>query len=296
MHSASKRAFTLIELLVVIAIIAILAAVLFPVFAQAKSSAKAAASISNCKQTALAALIYSGDFDDLAMLSQSYSLTQDNPYSRDVAGNWITIWTGLIQPYMKSLDLTGDPAGPRWRIRTERNWPAIASQANMPGFGYNSNLFSPLPVDPYPPVAYKPISLTSVARPAESVFFTSSMVQYVDSNFGFYWALGTPIGWISWGNVDAPASGNPFTNWNGGGWGNNYNWTTLIETKPGDENGSRSGGVSMRVMRQGVFSFADGHTKRMSLNRAAVGTNWTPDIDNYSVSVIDEDRYLWDDK
>jgi len=60
-----RRAFTLIELLVVIAIIAILAAILFPVFAQAKLSAKKAASLSNLKQVGLADDIYVNDFDDL---------------------------------------------------------------------------------------------------------------------------------------------------------------------------------------------------------------------------------------
>lgn len=59
-----KRAFTLIELLVVIAIIAILAAILFPVFAQAKTAAKKTSAISNQKQLGTAIQIYMGDFDD----------------------------------------------------------------------------------------------------------------------------------------------------------------------------------------------------------------------------------------
>jgi prepilin-type N-terminal cleavage/methylation domain-containing protein/prepilin-type processing-associated H-X9-DG protein len=59
------KAFTLIELLVVMAIIAILAAILFPVFAQAKLAAKKAVSLSNMKQTALADQIYGNDYDDL---------------------------------------------------------------------------------------------------------------------------------------------------------------------------------------------------------------------------------------
>jgi prepilin-type N-terminal cleavage/methylation domain-containing protein/prepilin-type processing-associated H-X9-DG protein len=60
-----KKAFTLIELLVVIAIIAILAAILFPVFAQAREKARAVACISNLKQLGTAAMMYAQDFDEV---------------------------------------------------------------------------------------------------------------------------------------------------------------------------------------------------------------------------------------
>jgi prepilin-type N-terminal cleavage/methylation domain-containing protein len=64
MNKTTKNAFTLIELLVVIAIIAILAAILFPVFAQAKLAAKKAVAISNMKQMVLGSVMYANDYDD----------------------------------------------------------------------------------------------------------------------------------------------------------------------------------------------------------------------------------------
>src|SRR6266581_8496416 len=60
----SRRGFTLIELLVVIAIIAILAAILFPVFAQARESARQTTCLSNLKQIALAGMMYAQDYDE----------------------------------------------------------------------------------------------------------------------------------------------------------------------------------------------------------------------------------------
>src|SRR5262249_4483117 len=59
-----NRGFTLIELLVVIAIIAILAAILFPVFAQAREKARQATCLSNCKQIGLASNMYVQDYDE----------------------------------------------------------------------------------------------------------------------------------------------------------------------------------------------------------------------------------------
>ena len=64
MFQSNRRAFTLIELLVVIAIIAILAAILFPVFAQARAQARKAVCLSNQKQIITAVLMYAQDYDE----------------------------------------------------------------------------------------------------------------------------------------------------------------------------------------------------------------------------------------
>ena len=115
----TKRAFTLIELLVVIAIIAILAAILFPVFAQAKLAAKKASDLSNLKQQATSAIMYQADNDDVSVAQ-----------FRD-AGGWLywfagsgknlgfmdptegNNWSRETMPYMKNLDIFMNPAAPR---------------------------------------------------------------------------------------------------------------------------------------------------------------------------------------
>src|SRR5205809_5026895 len=65
MGRTRRRAFTLIELLVVIAIIAILAAILFPVFAQAREKARQTSCTSNCKQLVTGIMMYAQDHDEM---------------------------------------------------------------------------------------------------------------------------------------------------------------------------------------------------------------------------------------
>jgi prepilin-type N-terminal cleavage/methylation domain-containing protein len=101
-----NRAFTLIELLVVIAIIAILAAILFPVFAQAKSAAKKTSDLSNVKQLGLSILIYSGDNDDI--LPSAYFHRAFNPALGGTVGGY-EHWSGMVQPYVKSVDMFVSP-------------------------------------------------------------------------------------------------------------------------------------------------------------------------------------------
>jgi prepilin-type N-terminal cleavage/methylation domain-containing protein/prepilin-type processing-associated H-X9-DG protein len=92
-----RKAFTLIELLVVIAIIAILAAILFPVFAQAKAAAKRTSDLSNVKQIALGMFMYSGDADDRGPLIRIHTL--DSGWFQNAKA---LSWKDLVLPYIKS--------------------------------------------------------------------------------------------------------------------------------------------------------------------------------------------------
>src|SRR5438132_8381844 len=101
--TAARPAFTLIELLVVIAIIAILAAILFPVFAQAREKARQASCLSNLKQIGLGVMMYAQDYDE-AYPSASLQGDKNGVTSWEAAGSGRNI-KELILPYTKNLDI-----------------------------------------------------------------------------------------------------------------------------------------------------------------------------------------------
>jgi prepilin-type N-terminal cleavage/methylation domain-containing protein/prepilin-type processing-associated H-X9-DG protein len=92
-----SNGFTLIELLVVIAIIAILAAILFPVFAQARSKARQASCLSNMKQIILADMQYTQDNDEIHSFAFGFSPGDNQPSN--------SAWTVSLYPYTKSYGI-----------------------------------------------------------------------------------------------------------------------------------------------------------------------------------------------
>jgi prepilin-type N-terminal cleavage/methylation domain-containing protein/prepilin-type processing-associated H-X9-DG protein len=97
-----RTGFTLIELLVVIAIIAILAAILFPVFAQAREKARATTCLSNLKQVGLGLTLYTQDYDDTLPIH-----TDSQNFMRPTAP---PNYARLIQPYVKTTALYECPS------------------------------------------------------------------------------------------------------------------------------------------------------------------------------------------
>jgi prepilin-type N-terminal cleavage/methylation domain-containing protein len=134
-----KKAFTLIELLVVIAIIAILAAILFPVFAQAKEAAKKTATLSQYKQVGTGATIYLADSDDTFPLAFAFNTTTNTWRYGSYAASPVG-WTSsggrnaeprkseeqnyvlnAIQPYVKNYQMYKAEGAPTINIGTSAN-------------------------------------------------------------------------------------------------------------------------------------------------------------------------------
>jgi len=171
-----RRAFTLIELLVVIAIIAILAAILFPVFAQARAKARQAACLSNTKQLGLALNMYVQDYDETLPAE-----TFDYNYVDDTKGIWY-----LILPYTKNLDIWTCPSRntPSASTEPQKGTSAgvindqafrlfIGGQVRALSYGVNLSLF------PYcgtgdgcgggPGDSGRVASLASISRPSDTI-------------------------------------------------------------------------------------------------------------------------------
>lgn len=103
-----RSGFTLIELLVVIAIIAILAAILFPVFAQAREAARKSSCLSNLRQWGTAGQMYTQDFD--GMFTPPYKYQSSSPACSNL--DW---WDDLLQPYVKNRQIVICPSK-KWNM------------------------------------------------------------------------------------------------------------------------------------------------------------------------------------
>jgi prepilin-type N-terminal cleavage/methylation domain-containing protein/prepilin-type processing-associated H-X9-DG protein len=148
-----RHGFTLIELLVVIAIIAILAAILFPVFAQAREKARQTACLSNHRQVGTAAMMYVQDYDEKWV-----------PYSVG-DGKTQALWPVLLQPYIKNTNIFTEPSNPSrtfWDApkTLPKEWAGI-----FVAMGMNSNISTNF-------------GLASATYPAETIAFCDTALKY----------------------------------------------------------------------------------------------------------------------
>jgi prepilin-type N-terminal cleavage/methylation domain-containing protein len=180
-----NKAFTLIELLVVIAIIAILAAILFPVFAQAKLAAKKTQTLAQFKQVGLSLHIYITDSDDTFPLSMSY----DTAGNRWRTGSFHAIPNGWTQTGNRHLD-------PRkteeYSFTLNAIQPYVKNVNIYEGAGMNKNNTANFQQAPNSTVQGAPVNLvyngllhaysaTSIAQPSRLPLMTQ---QYQENTLG----------------------------------------------------------------------------------------------------------------
>jgi prepilin-type N-terminal cleavage/methylation domain-containing protein len=291
-----RKAFTLIELLVVIAIIAILAAILFPVFAQAKVAAKGAAALSDVKQQTLSMIMYAGDADDYNVNGASWNTGSDPLcYGTNIC---VSTWTWLINPYEKNQDIDVDPLGPAAPVPA--GWPKILAESFNPTFGYNVAALAPY-YPPGDPGTSHVLSSTAVEFPANTVMLSSKYStngEWVYGNGG-----NTGLGWAFNANNDNgpqlnttmdPPNCYTINAYCIGNWGDNTNnqWYGILQPG-GVVAGINSGGNSQRGIGAEEVTFCDGHAKKLSPANLAAGTNWNSTLSGDSLVINNLSKYLW---
>jgi prepilin-type N-terminal cleavage/methylation domain-containing protein len=293
-----NRAFTLIELLVVIAIIAILAAILFPVFAQAKSAAKKAASLSNTKQLGTAAYTYMSDVDDtmpifFTRITGGVCLPNDPTQC-----GYRSMWQMHLHPYMKN-----------WQIYTAPGDTQPANNVNAAfniSYGYNYGYLSNLCVandalsaaygcsatDPGSPASgswFQGISSTSVTRPANIIMFGDNGGKSISSPQTISSMLNPPDAWPANKYFFGPVQV---------GWGPNcQNYFHESAGGAGFSTGKYKNwdGFAPRYSDGGNVVFVDSHAKFFKPGNLVAGTN----SNNLTTActallVTDYSNYMWD--
>jgi len=323
-----KRAFTLIELLVVIAIIAILAAILFPVFAQAKLAAKKAASLSNVKQITLSNIMYENDYDD------NFVIFTQNPYNTycgqiqpngvaypnggsrcKVAPYAVTYnWPDLLQPYTKSTGLLVDPAtgDPQQYFSGANNnsyhhgWRAQ--------YGYNYLFLSPLGLSGLTGGGWLPNagfslfgigrSATTAINPAATVMFTGSVgspevgttmvagAQYATPDNSYLTDPGTGCQlYYATNRLTYVNVGSTATPAGASKWGSQW-----IKNSPiGEITGVTR---ALNPYNGAVTGWVDGHAKSTTADALAAGTDFgnsttTSGYAKFGSQITDITKYLW---
>ncbi|MBX3115591.1 MAG: prepilin-type N-terminal cleavage/methylation domain-containing protein [Fimbriimonadaceae bacterium] len=168
MNRMKRVGFTLIELLVVIAIIAILAAILFPVFAQAKAAAKKTVCISNLSQIGKGNLMYMSDYDDLFPFAvDPIDAAQPqiwNAYPQFQALiPYMPFLHEAVQPYIKSLDLFRCPSDDGTNVLDDRPFIPFDNHPTMHTVYKTSYFFRT-------EIAFKQLSQTGLQNPSETNF------------------------------------------------------------------------------------------------------------------------------
>ena len=231
-RATARRAFTLIELLVVIAIIAILAAILFPVFGRARENARRSSCQSNMKQIGLGLMQYEQDYDETFPMRYVRGANSTSSYCEKIT------WRRLLDPYMKSREVTKCISNPRRDSNTaeQDGWPisyaaAFSVSGSLGGVFRDKSTVSPgtgCTQGDLPPAYDKFPSITKTVEIA-NVSQTLTVVESTTGNAFYY--------------IESPADSNQ----------------TELSTGPNYYKGHLFSGH----LATGNYLFADGHVKSL---------------------------------
>jgi prepilin-type N-terminal cleavage/methylation domain-containing protein/prepilin-type processing-associated H-X9-DG protein len=196
MRRRRSLGFTLIELLVVIAIIAILAAILFPVFAQAREKARQSTCLSNARQMGLGLTMYAQDYDE------TY------PWAAGLQPNTTPCWAGLIYPYVKNLAVFTCPSQPDLDVaKFGLGKPDLYKAAGPRNYSANSEVMPWLngPATEFGRPYNRQIrTLASIPEPANTIaiFDVSRAGQVLPLQQSHWWwsVLNDGVAYLAWKN------------------------------------------------------------------------------------------------
>ncbi len=259
-----SEGFTLIELLVVIAIIAILAAILFPVFAQAREKARGVSCVSNHKQIGTAFMMYAQDYDETYPRSQWFEIgsASGGCGGADPNGTCQHLWATDVLPYIK----TGD----KWGNNGVFRCPSFPVQQNN-NYGVNAKVMQ----DCWTPCTTAGTTMAAIDKPAE----LATIVDKGRNSYSWAWHMFITDGW-AW----ASGHDNAWSQYPDGKWRPNRNAVaykyaanadkdlTIDNTWPGWPNPA----IMPRFRHTGAttVTWADGHVKSMMRGRL----NWQDHI------------------
>ena len=290
------KAFTLIELLVVIAIIAILAAILFPVFAQAKIAARKTQWLTQMKQVGIGCTIYMGDNEDQMPLSNSGGI--------GIPG-WgfgfpDHVWPELVFPYVKNWQLYRCPLDPNATDRgltmnpNDQPVPSTDPQkyyywGERSNIGMNYEFLSPWVYyyDTNGYVGSESVNQSRIGQPSRTLMFTDS-IWYRDT------ASGAPIGGGNWvveppcirdsnGRIMIPVSDLRYYQ--------GYQGWVLNPSGRSPYSWLEFGGSWPFFNKRFVVSYCDGHYGSLSVGQLTDGCDVR---NNWAGAAYDGDKYLYD--
>ena len=292
-----RRGFTLIELLVVIAIIALLAALLFPVFAQAREKSRQATCASNLKQLGLGILMYAQDYDESPPNGVSFSNDQYNGNNGGSVLKSPQGWAGQIYPYVKATQIFTCPS----------DFNQVPGTQTEMSYAYNQNIgtgvidsacagggaLSPgCDMMAYPLSKYSATSMTvwlAEFRMAKNESVLTSSIVNGESQLDPYLSPisnGYHFACIGWGaGTNNNSNGSPFFNACSGGLDSGGFFPGFPVTDVGNEspdsiylgvNINTSYTINFRHPNGANYLLADGHVKFLMASQVSPGVNANP--------------------